>query len=97
MPYKVLVDDNFHYQDESERFELGEFDTYKLAEDACRKIVDDFLVSHYEEGMTTNELYDIYVNFGEDPFIVPKSVDPSFSAWKYAKARCKKTCSADNS
>lgn len=96
MSYKVLVDDNFHYQDESERYALGEFESYELAEIACRRIVDDFLRSHYREGMTDDELYNIYTSFGEDPFIVPRmDADARFSAWTYAKAQCKNICSAN--
>lgn len=30
-PYKVMVDDNFHYMDESERYELGIFPTAEEA------------------------------------------------------------------
>ncbi len=42
--------------------------------------------------MTAEELYKLYVAFGPDPFVVPlnpKDPDIEFSAWTYAKERCK--------
>jgi hypothetical protein len=40
MSYQVLIDDNFHYQDESERVKHGVFATSEEAVAACRSIVD---------------------------------------------------------
>jgi hypothetical protein len=89
--YKVLIDDNFHYMDESERVEHGVFATADEAVAACKQIVDECLGPMLQPGMTAAELYAQYVGFGDDPFVVP--VDPNdppvaFSAWKYAKERC---------
>jgi hypothetical protein len=92
MPYRVLVDDNYHFMDESERHEVGEFQSYDEAVQASKRIVDDFLLSSFKPGMTASELFKGYTDFGEDPFIV--AVDPSphmapsFSAWEYAKVKC---------
>jgi len=91
MKYKVLVDDNFHYTDEDERYELGEFDTEEDAIAACKKIVDECLRGPHEPGMTSKEFFQGYIRFGEDPFIVPP-VEPHFSAWDYARARCMEIC-----
>ena len=85
MGYKVFVDDNFHYMDEEERTCLGEFETFADALAACQRIVDQFLEHTYKPGMKADELYQAYVNFGEDPFIV--GGDVRFSAWDYAKER----------
>jgi hypothetical protein len=41
--YKVIVDDNFHYMDESERYEHGVFATAEEAIAACKRIVDEDL------------------------------------------------------
>lgn len=41
--------------------------------------------------MTSKVLYEGYVGFGEDPFIIPAG-EPPFSAWDYAKARCMEIC-----
>ena len=62
MKYTVMVDDNYHFADESERYQAGEFDTYEEAEDLCRKIVRESLkASGYDlEG---------WKNYGDSPFI----------------------------
>ena len=95
MPYRVLVDDNSHYMDQSERYELGAFDTWDAAEAASKQIVDQFLASSLRPDMDAKALYEAYVRFGEDPFIVPAqgTHDPrTFSAWTYAKERCALLC-----
>jgi len=90
--YKVLVDDNFHLLDslrrESEQYELGEFESLEDAISACKKLVDDFLLSDYKPGMTAAELDESYKVGGPDPWIR----DSSFSAWDYAKERSEEIC-----
>ena len=96
MSYKVLVDDNFHYQDESERYELGVFDSYEKALEAAKQIVDKYLLSELTQEKSSSQLYDDYIGFGEDPFIVAvppsEKVEPRFSAWDYAKTKCEELC-----
>jgi hypothetical protein len=95
MKYKVLVDDNFDYMDESRRYELGEFHSLDAALEASRKIVDEYLLSTYQPGMTARALYESYMTFGEDPFIVAIPLHGTgilFSAWDYAKQRCDELC-----
>jgi len=93
MRYRVLVDDNFHYMDESERYELGEFDTLEAAVAACKRIVDEFLISNYRPGMTAAELSAQYALFGEDPFVVyPGQETVPFSARDYAAERVEQIC-----
>ena len=65
---------------------------------ACKRIVDEDLNELNEPGTTTAQLYEHYVHFGLDPFIVP--VDPNdegikFSGWIYAKERCSFLASDD--
>ena len=91
MSYRVLVDDNFHYMDESERYQLGEFDTLEAAVAACKRIVDEFLISNYRPGMTAAELHEQYAFFGEDPFIYTEGTVP-FSARDYASERVEQIC-----
>jgi hypothetical protein len=86
--YRVLIDDNFHYMDEDERYEHGQFDSLEAAIAACKHIVDAFLEESYTPGMTAASLYDSYTAFGQDPFIVGGEGGVLFSAWDYAKARC---------
>jgi hypothetical protein len=93
MRYCVLVDDNFHYMDESERYEIGEFDTLEAAVAACKRIVDEFLISNYSPGMTAAELYTQYAFFGEDPFVIDAGQETvPFSARDYASERVKQIC-----
>jgi hypothetical protein len=89
--YKVMVDDNFHYMDEDERYEYGVFSTAEEAVARCKHIVDQSLNSLCKPGITEQELYEAYTMFGDGPFVVP--IDNSgnavkFSAWEYAKERC---------
>lgn len=92
MKYKVLVDDNFHYMDESERQELGEFDTREKAIAAWKKIVYEFLYENYKPGMTSDELHAQYTLYGEDPYIVASDEKVPFSAWEYASVKAKQIC-----
>jgi hypothetical protein len=97
--YKVMMDDNFHYMEEDERYELGTFSTIEEAIAACKRILDDDLSALAKgKNYTPEELYEHYVSFGSDPFIValdPKEDRPSFSAWDYAKERTKAQEHAD--
>jgi hypothetical protein len=95
MTYKVFVDDNYHYMDESERHELGDFSTLDAAIAASKKIVDEYLRSAYQPGMSAPDLYRSYVSFGKDPFIVAAASNETkvlFSAWDYAKCQCDELC-----
>ncbi|HYT41514.1 MAG TPA: hypothetical protein VEP90_04165 [Methylomirabilota bacterium] len=83
--YTVKVDDNFHYMDEEERYEEGVYDTCSRAIQHCKKIVDESLISNYKKGMTAEKLYNHYIAFGEDPFIISDDKNCQFSAWDYAK------------
>jgi hypothetical protein len=95
MTYKVFIDDNFHYMDESERYELGEFATLDAAIEASRKIVDEYLRGVYQPGMSMDALLTSYLFFGEDPYIVSSGSAQSgalFSARDYARQRCAELC-----
>ncbi len=92
MTYTVLVDDNFHYGDESERRELGQFATLQAAIAACESVVDRFLTSTFQPGMTVAELLEQYLFFGEDPFIYTGDGTVPFSAREYASRRIRELC-----
>jgi hypothetical protein len=79
--YTVFVDDNFHLLAEDERWCAGEFATAEEALAKCRKIVEESVDHCAEPGMTAEEIYESYVDFGDDPFIM----GVKFSAWGYAK------------
>lgn len=98
MTVRVLVDDNFHYMDESERYQLGVFDTVEEAVSKCREIIDADLAHMAKQakpGLSAEALYELYMRFGEDPFIICEGADEegaeaarAWSAWDYAKSRC---------
>jgi hypothetical protein len=90
-PYKVMVDDNFHYMDEDERWELGRFATAGEALAACRKLVDESLIEEYRDGATADQLFDRYTSFGDEPFVVALDGAPKvdFSARTYAEQRAR--------
>jgi hypothetical protein len=93
--YKVMVDDNFHYQDSDERREQGTYETVEEARMACRGIVDQSLENEHRPGISAEALYGRYMSFGDDPFIVVldgSDERAAFSAWSYAKERCRAIC-----
>lgn len=56
MAYLVCVDDNYQYQDESERYGKGRYETADDALAAARKIVDGHLESACKKGMQADLL-----------------------------------------
>ncbi|MGO8867071.1 MAG: hypothetical protein ACLQME_11275 [Alphaproteobacteria bacterium] len=93
--YKVMVDDNFHYQEPEERRVHGIYATLEEALAVCRGLVDQALKEEYRPGISAEKLYERYTSFGDDPFIVVldgADNDAKFSAWNYAKERCRALC-----
>jgi len=91
--FSVFVDDNFHYQDEDERYLQGVYPTYEEALAVCQRMVREDLEQHYEAGMSAAKLYSGYTGFGSDPWIKPTPEGtPQFSAWNYAKDLAAKMC-----
>jgi hypothetical protein len=89
-PYVVLVDDNFHFMKEEERYQSGDYATLEEAVKKCQEIVDSFLDDQYKPGMSSDALFEQYAHFGEDPFI--RGPESDFSAWNYARQRCDELC-----
>lgn len=89
--YTVYVDDNFHYQDIEYRSKRNSFSSIDDAITECKRIIDSYLEQANKPGMSATDLYNSYINFGEDPFIVPADTSV-FSAWNYAKERCIAIC-----
>lgn len=91
--YTVMVDDNFHYMDEDERYEHGSFASVDEALTACHDIVERSLQEHFEPGMSAVKLYQFYLSFGEDPFIVAVEAEKvDFSARDFAWIRAQSMC-----
>src|SRR5436190_14233906 len=96
-PFAVVVANNFHYMDESEKYEHARFETLEAAISASKRIVDEFLTSALQPGMTADALYSQYTSFGDDPYIIgSKEPGIPFSAWTYAKARCSELCGSQS-
>ena len=90
--YKVIVDDNWHFEDEGQ-YTHDVFLTAEEAVAACKRIVDENLEHILKPGMTADELYEIYKLGGESPFILP--INPTdehihFSASDYAREKAAK-------
>jgi hypothetical protein len=92
--YVVIVDDNFHFMNQSERYTLGEFETLDSAHAACRQHVESDLEHFFKPGMSARALYETYVQFGEDPFVRAPPGEPAstFNARHYAKRRADEMC-----
>lgn len=86
--YTVYVDDNYHSMDDSSRYKLGEFEDCQSAVAACKRIVDECL-ARCSHDCPAEELYRQYKAGGEDPWISTGDPGCHFSAWEYAKARCR--------
>ena len=85
--YRVMVDDNFHYMDESYRECAGTFQNYEDALSEARSITLESVVDNLS--VTTEETFENYKGFGRDPFILPfggaPRPDENYSAWSTAK------------
>jgi len=93
MTFRIYVDDNFNYMDESSRYCIGKFENFDEAVARCKSIVDEFLIEHNTDQIDAESLLKLYTMFGEDPFVVPTpESETSFSAWGYAKQRCEELC-----
>lgn len=92
MKYRILIDDNFRFMDESERVAYGTFETAEDAVSACRRVIDEWLADAFKPGMTSEGLWQSYIAFGDDPFITPvdqkDAPAANFDAWAYARERC---------
>ena len=79
--YTVMVDDNFHFMDEDERYTLGTFPTKREALGASLRLVGQDLQDGDLSDKTAEDLIKGYQTGGEDPF----TVGLPFSAWDYAE------------
>lgn len=81
--YKVIVDDNYHYMDESERYVAGSYRSLEQAVERCKEITIKSLEHLYENGMTPEKLSAQWAMFGEDPFVFGGDGSVPFSARKF--------------
>ena len=81
--YKVCIDDNYHYMDESERYSAGFYDSLEEAIAKCKAMTIASLESFYEKGITPEKLSAQWAMFGEDPYIFTGKGSVPFSARKF--------------
>lgn len=88
MSYRIVVYDNYHYQDPDETYTLKGFETLEAALAKAREIVDASLRDVAEPGRSAEEIFASYRMFGDDPQVVgPPGTTIDFSAWDYAQSR----------
>ena len=56
MKFHLRVYDNFHYMDESEAYNHGEYETYEEALIAAKAIVEEFFVGNWKTALTARDL-----------------------------------------
>ncbi|MBK7559411.1 MAG: hypothetical protein IPI54_14655 [Chitinophagaceae bacterium] len=67
----LRVYDNFHYMDEDEAYNTGQFETYAEALAAAKAIVDRFLNEQWKKGITPVELDLAYTSLGKIRLLFP--------------------------
>ena len=94
MKFHLRVYDNYHYQDESEAYNHGQYATYEEALVAAKGIVDEFLIHNWHKGSTEKDLLCSFSFYGEDPIIIPDhhGIHESFSAFDYVGTRAAEIC-----
>ncbi len=85
--YTVFAYSSFHLMGDAEKYRLGEFGDCASAVAACKRIVDDFLLSIRERASSPETLLEEYESSGPEPYI--ESDDPAcwFSAADYVRRR----------
>jgi hypothetical protein len=89
--YKVYIDDNYHYMDESERYTVGSYHSLEEAIEKCKEITIKSLEDLYEEGITPEKLSAQWSMFGDDPFIIGGDGSVPFSAREFITPELCKT------
>ena len=88
--YKVFIDDNYHYMDESERYAAGSYDSLEEAVTKCKELTIKSLRDLYEKGITPEKLKAQWSMFGEDPYVFGGDGGVPFSARKFVSTElCK--------
>lgn len=92
--FHLRIYDNFHYMDESEAYNYGEFESYEEARRKAKSIVDEFFIENWKTGVNPVDLLSQYVFYGEEPVILPNEPgeNETFSARIYAEISAEKIC-----
>jgi hypothetical protein len=90
MKYTVYVSEEFA---RAGKGPCGSFDLLEEALGVCERIVDDFLLRNYKEGMTMLDLWGLYTFHGDSPFVAHVNDHESiFNGRDYARRRCAQLC-----
>jgi hypothetical protein len=81
--YKIYVDDNYHYMDESARYVADSYSSLEEAVERCKELTIKSLEDLYEDGITPENLSAQWAMFGEDPFVFGGDGSVPFSARKF--------------
>ena len=92
--FYLRVYDNFHYMDESEAYNHGQYEHMKMAMIAAKAIVEEFFEHNWKSGNAPDYLILQYHLYGEDPIIIPNEhgEHERFSAWTYADSSAVEFC-----
>ena len=81
--YAVYAYTSFHLMGDAEKYHVGEFGDCASAQEACRRLVDDFLGA--TRARTSEALLAEYENSGPEPYIESDDPDCRFSAAGYVR------------
>lgn len=90
--YAVWAHHSFHLSGEAEKYLVGRFDSCDEALEACRRLVEEFLESSYQEEMSPETLMEEYEASGPDPYIEPRREECVFRAREWARERAAEVC-----
>ena len=95
MPYYVEALTTVQ-EGESKVRHIGEYDTLAEAIAASQSLIDNFLIGKATNQITIVELFSLYQDFGEVPFIFSDAERTlnvtGFNHFKYAMIRCTELC-----
>jgi len=94
MIFFLRIHDNFHYMDESQVYDYGNFKTFEEAETKAKTMVEDFLIDVWKPGMHPDELSALFSMYGDTPLIgsIPMHDYENFSAREYVSSRKHALC-----
>jgi hypothetical protein len=88
--YTVFVTENSAYHDEEAAPRTaGTFVAWDDALAMARQLVERSLEEVLDPAADAETLFRRYTTFGEEPYIVPNHETQPFSAWEYARERCR--------
>ncbi|MDX1631942.1 MAG: hypothetical protein R3234_08785, partial [Thermoanaerobaculia bacterium] len=90
--YTVWAHHPFHLSGEAEKYRVGTFGACDEALETCRRVVEEFLESSYQDGMSAEHLMAEYEASGPDPYIEPRGEGCLFRARAWARERVAEIC-----